>query len=69
MTFGIEQREQIGRIGAGHAARGLRSLGPHPRSEAAATSDVAVPVNLAPGWSLLDLVAPCVDFVVMTVER
>lgn len=51
------KREEISKIAASHGATNIRVFGSRARGESAATSDVDLLVKLAPGRTLLDLVA------------
>ena len=57
MNLGKEQREQIVRIAASHGARRVRLFGSQARGKSTPSSDVDILVDLAPGSTLLDLVA------------
>lgn len=51
------RRQEIIRIAASHGARNVRVFGSVARGEAGPESDLDLLVQLAPGYSLLDLVA------------
>jgi predicted nucleotidyltransferase len=53
----LSRREEIRNIAARHGATDLRLFGSRSRGEARAASDVDLLVKLAPGRTLLDLVA------------
>jgi hypothetical protein len=52
-----DDRKAIVRLAAGHGATDVRIFGSIARGQAGATSDVDLLIKLAPGRSLLDLIA------------
>jgi hypothetical protein len=52
-----DRREEILKVAAGHGATEIRLFGSRARNEAGRGSDVDLLVRLAPGRTLLDLVA------------
>jgi predicted nucleotidyltransferase len=52
-----DRREEILRIAAKHGASNVRVFGSFARGETRATSDLDVLVDMAPGRTLLDLIA------------
>jgi uncharacterized protein len=53
----LSRRDEIRRVAASHGATEIRLFGSRARGEGGAASDVDLLVNLAPGRTLLDLVA------------
>ena len=52
-----EQRDTILRVATGHGARNIRAFGSVVRGNASKESDLDLLVDMAPGRSLLDLIA------------